>query len=119
MFAYALLLSAVAATVYEQPGPTVSTPKTDDAEAQQLATSKFSYENTRTDNETTVTTMNTAKAESDSLFGTTVLTVNMVSCIKVDDTGRSCTTDDSGVDTCTGKNKYDCSSISTTYTDAT
>jgi len=87
--------------------------------------SEFTYENTRTDSDTTVSTVNTAKGTSEQKFGTDLMQVKLVSCIKVDDTGRTCTADkkddgtDAGTETCTGKNKYNCTSVTSDYTDAT
>lgn len=121
MFAYALLLSVVAATTYTQNGPTLSKEAASaDAAAEELMKSEFTYENQRTDNETTVSTVNIAKGTSEKKFGTDLMKVKMVSCIKVDDTGRTCTKEDgASTETCTGKNKYNCTSVDTTYTDAT
>ena len=68
MFAYALLLGAVAAKVYTQAGPTLS----NTIDNYDLMTTEFSYQNIRTDNDTSVSTVNTAKATSDGRFGDTV-----------------------------------------------
>ena len=121
MFAYALLLSVVAATTYTQNGPTLSKDAASaDAAAEELMKSEFTYENSRTDSETTVSTVNIAKGTSEKKFGTDLMKVKMVSCIKVDDTGRTCTKEDGATtETCTGKNKYNCTSVDATYTDAT
>lgn len=88
-----------------------------------MMTSSFSYANNRVENETKVATVNTsaAKVSGTKKFGTDLMKAGLASCIKMNDTGRTCTLKDGSTTEydCEGENKYMCFAVDATYTDAT
>ena len=120
MFAYALLLSVVAATEYQADITLWSGKPADDA-AKVVMNSSVTYNIDRINNDTTVQTSNTTAGKSDGQFGVTYFDAQVGSCIQTSDIGVVCTEtmDRVGRTTkvCTGENIYTCFSLRAKYSD--